>query len=119
MLLSARPCPLSPRIAPETTDSWSDEEFLAHLGLMSKRGITRAAILLLGKPESTFLLNPRPAEITGRLTGEERAYEHFTIPFVLSTTRLYAKIRDYNLHLLAPGELIQREVEKYEQGTVL
>ena len=108
-----------PRVAPETIDSWSDEEFLAHLGLMSKRGITRAAILLLGKPESTFLLNPHPAEITWRLTGEERAYEHFTIPFVLSTTRLYAKIRNYKLHLLAPGELIQREVEKYEQGTVL
>ena len=77
------------------------------------------SILLLGKPESAFLLNPHPAEITWRLTGEERAYEHFSIPFVLSTTRLYAKIRNYKLHLLAPGELIQREVEKYEQGTVL
>ena len=109
----------SPRIAPETVDGWSDKELLSHLGIASRRGITRAAILLLGKPESSYLLNPHPAEITWRLMEEERAYEHFTIPFVLSTTELYGRIRNYKLRLLPPGELIQREVEKYEQGTVL
>lgn len=109
----------APRIQPETVDGWSDKEFLSHLGVVSKRGITRAAILLLGKPESAFLLNPHPAEITWRLMEEERAYEHFTIPFVLSTSELYGRIRNYKMRLLPPGELIQREVEKYEQGTVL
>ena len=109
----------SPRIPSETIDSWGDAEFLAHLGLATRRGITRAAILLLGKPESSFLLSPHSAEITWKLMEEERAYEHFTIPFVLSTTQLYARIRNYKLRLLSPGELIQREVEKYDQGTVL
>lgn len=109
----------SSRIDPEAVDGWSDREFLSHLGLVTRRGVTRAAILLLGKPESAYLLNPNPAEITWRIMGEERAYEHFTIPFVLSTAQLYGRIRNYKIRLLAPGELIQREVEKYEQGTVL
>lgn len=108
----------SPRIAPEAVDSWSDEELLHHLGLLTKRGLTRAALLLLGKPESAYLLNPHIAEITWRLIGEERVYEHFSIPFIL-TTRLYQRIRNYKLRLVPPGELIQREVEKYEQTTVL
>ena len=109
----------APRISAETVDGWSDREFLAHLGVLTKRGITRAAILLLGKPESAYLLNPHPAEITWRLMEEERAYDHLTIPFILSTTELYGRIRNYKLRLLPPGELIQREVEKYDQGTVL
>ena len=107
------------RIDRETIDSWSDEEFLGHIGLTTKRGLTRAAILLLGKPESAYLLNPHLAEITWRLAEEERAYEHFTIPFVLATTALYSKIRNFKIRLLPPNELIQREIEKYDQGSVL
>ena len=109
----------SPRISPETVDAWSDDEFLRHLGLLTRRGMTRAAILLLGKPESVYLLNPHMAEVTWRLMGEERVYEHFSIPFILTTTRIYQRIRNYKLRLVPPGELVQREVEKYEQTTVL
>lgn len=109
----------SPRIAPEAVDSWNDDEFLRHLGLLTKRGLMRAAILLLGKPESAYLLNPHMAEITWRLMDEDRVYEHFSIPFILTTTQLYQRIRNYKLRLVPPGELIQREVEKYEQETVL
>ena len=71
---------------------------------------------MLGKPESAYLLNPHLAEITWRLAEEERAYEHFTIPFVLATTALYSKIRNFKIRLLPPNELIQREIEKYDQG---
>ena len=109
----------SSRLEPEVIDSWKDEEFLRHLGLLTKRGLTRAAILLLGKPESAYLLNPHMAEITWRLMEEDRAYEHFSIPFVLSTTQLYQHIRNYKIRLLPPGELVQREIEKYDQSTVL
>ena len=109
----------SPRISTEEVDAWSERDLLRHLGLFTKRGMTRAAILLLGKPESASLLNPHMAEITWRLMGEERVYEHFSIPFILTTTELYARIRNYKLRLVPPGELVQREVEKYEQATVL
>ncbi len=109
----------SPRIPAEEIDAWSDNDFLRHLGLLTKRGMTRAAILLLGKPESVYLLNPHMAEVTWRLMDEERVYEHFSIPFILTTTELYRRIRNYKLRLVPPEELIQREVEKYDQRTVL
>lgn len=107
------------RISRETIESWTDEQFLLHIGVMTKRGLTRAAILLLGKPESAYLLNPLLAELTWRLVGQESAYEHFTIPFVLATTQLYGRIRNIRIRLLPPDELIQREVEKYDQKSIL
>ena len=109
----------SGRVKKEAVDGWTDEEFLGHVGLMTKRGLTRAAILLLGKPESAYLLNPLLPEITWRLVGQETAYEHFSIPFLLTTTQLYGRIRNIKIRLLPPEELIQREVEKYDQATVL
>lgn len=81
--------------------------------------MTRAAVLLLGRPDSAYLLNPHMAEVSWRLMGEERVYEHYSIPFILSTTELYHRIRNYKLRLVPPGELVQREVEKYDQRTVL
>ena len=107
------------RIAPDTINSWTDEQFLLHIGLMTKRGIVRAALLLLGKPESAYLLNPLMAELTWKLIGQEAAYEHFSIPFILATSELYARIRNIKIRLLPPSELVQREIEKYDQVTVL
>lgn len=109
----------SSRIPAEEIEAWSDEQFLKHVGLLTKRGITRACVLLLGSPESAFLLNPLMAELTWKLVGQESAYEHFTIPFVLATTQLYSRIRNIKIRLLPPDELIQREVEKYDQSSVL
>lgn len=107
------------RIPAETVESWSDEELLRHAGLITKRGITRACILLLGKPEAAYLLSPLMAELTWRLVGQETAYEHFGIPFVLATSQLYSRIRNIKIRLLPPNELIQHEVEKYDQRSVL
>ncbi len=109
----------SSRISSDIVDSWSDQEFLAHVGLLTKRGMTRAALLLLGKPESVYLLSPHMAELTWKLVGQESAYEHFSIPYILTTTQLYGRIRNIKIRLLPPDELVQREVGKYDQGTVL
>lgn len=109
----------SPRISEDEVDSWTDEDFLRHLGLLNARGLTRTALLLLGKPQVFSLLSPLMAEMTWRLVGQEEAYEHFQPPFILNTTRLYQCIRNIKIRLLPPGELIQREIEKYDQKTVL
>lgn len=107
------------RISEDVVASWSDEKLLGQIGLVTKRGITRACILLLGKPESSYLLSPLMAELTWKLVGQENAYEHFGIPFVLATSQLYSRIRNIKIRLLPPDELIQREVEKYDQSSVL
>lgn len=98
---------------------WSDQAFLDRAKLTQNGQLTRAAILLLGKPESAYLLSPHPAQLTWKLVGPEEAYEHFGPPFFLNSTRLYRRIRNIQLRLLPEGELIPHEIPKYDQKVVL
>lgn len=98
---------------------WSDGAFLDRATLTQNGAITRAALLLLGKPESAWRLNPHPAEMTWKLEGEERAYEHFGPPFLLTSSQLFARIRNIQLRLLPDNELLAHEVAKYDQKVVL
>ena len=52
-------------------------------------------------------------------TEGKQAYEHFGPPFLLSTTRLYQRIRNIQLRLLPQDELLPIEVSKYDQKIVL
>lgn len=105
---------------PETTiRAWDEMSFLTQLKLAVDGGLTRAALILLGRRESTHHLSPYVAELTWKLEGEERAYEHFHPPFLLETSRLYQRIRNLRLTLLPPGQLIPIELPKYEQRIVL
>lgn len=109
----------SNRFPAEEVRGWSDTAFLDRARLTIEGGITRAALLLLGKSESAHLLSPHPAQITWRLEGPERAYEHFGPPFLLNTTRLYQKIRNVQVRILPDNQLLPVEVSKYEQKIVL
>lgn len=107
------------RIPAATILGWDEATFLAHAKLSVSGGITRAAIVLLGRREATHLLSPFVAELTWKLEGEERAYEHFHPPFLLETSRLYQRIRNLRLSLLPPGQLIPVDLAKYDQAIVL
>lgn len=107
------------RFSAEEITKWSTVNFLNRAKITQDGKITRTAILLLGKPESAYLLSPHPAQITWKLDGPERAYEHFGPPFLLTTTQLYQKIRNIQLRLMPSGELLPHEVSKYDQKVVL
>lgn len=98
---------------------WAMETFLDKAKLTQSGQITRTTLLLLGKSESTYLLSPQPAQMTWNLEGTERAYEHFSPPFLLTTTQLYQKIRNIQLRILPQDELLPVEVSKYDQKIVL
>lgn len=98
---------------------WSDATFLDRAKLTQNGAITRAALLLLGKAESSWRLSPHPVEITWKLEGEERAYEHFGPPFLLTSSQVFARIRNIQLRLLPENELLAHEVAKYDQKVVL
>ena len=70
-------------------------------------------------PESAYLLSPHPAQMTWKLEGPERAYEHFAPPFLLNTSALYQKIRNIQLRILPQNTLFTIEVSKYDQKVVL
>lgn len=98
---------------------WTEEAFLDRAKLTIRGTITRAAVLLLGKEESAHLLSPHPAQLTWKLEGHERAYQHFGPPFLLNTSSLYQKIRNIQLRILPDDELLAVEVAKYDQKIVL
>lgn len=98
---------------------WSVTKFLDRARITQGGKITRTALLLLGKAESAYFLSPHPVQITWKLDGTERAYQHFGAPFLLSTTDLYQKIRNFQLRLLPVGQLVPHEIAKYDQKMVL
>ncbi|UXZ55632.1 putative DNA binding domain-containing protein [Halomonas sp. 7T] len=98
---------------------WPLATFLDRAKLTVDGKITRAALLLVGNEEAAPLLTPHPAQLTWKLEGPERAYEHFSPPFLLTTTQLYQRIRNIQLRLLPQDELLPIEVSKYDQKIVL
>jgi ATP-dependent DNA helicase RecG len=84
-------------ISPVEIDGWSDEEFLNRAKITVKGKITRTAIILLGRPESTHFISPAVAKITWILkdaNGMEKDYAHFEPPFLLAVDKVASKIRN-------------------------
>lgn len=107
-----------PRLADEV-GAWDDTTFLEKARLTVDGGITRAALLLLGARTSEHLLSPHPVEITWKLVGQESAYEHFHMPFLLEATSVKNRIRNVQIRLLPPNELIYREISKFDDRSLL
>lgn len=107
------------RIDPDEVRGWPVATLLDRAKVTQRGHVTRAALLLLGRAESAYLLSPHPAQMTWKLVGQETAYEHFGPPFLLTTSQLYQRIRNIQLRLLPDDELLPHEVSKYDQKVVL
>lgn len=103
----------------QTVMGWSDATFLDRAKLTRDGQITRTTLLLLGKQEAAHLLSPHPAQMTWKLEGPERAYEHFGPPFLLASSDLYRKIRNIQIRILPEDQLLAVELAKYDQKIVL
>jgi ATP-dependent DNA helicase RecG len=106
----------NPRLAHEL-DTWDDIIFLNKAKLTIKSKVTRAAVLLLGKPESEHFIAPGSSRITWVLKDKdnvERDYEHFTCPLLLTVNEVYLKIRNLKYRYIKDGTLFPDEVEQYD-----
>ena len=106
------------RFSVSEINKWADPVFLERLRLTVEGKITRAALILLGKRESSYYLLPNPAQLTWKLEDKTRAYEHFAPPFLLSTSELFQKIRNYQIRILPEDSLLPIEVSKYDKKVV-
>jgi ATP-dependent DNA helicase RecG len=98
-------------------DEWDDVTFLNKAKITINGSITKAAIILLGKPESTHFISPAVSKISWILRskdGIELDYEHFTSPLILSVDQLYSKIRNLKYRYFQEGSLFPEEVYQYE-----
>ena len=111
----------SSKIPAIEVDSWNNEEFLSHSNMMRDGQLTRAAILLLGKPISLQKIHPAVAQITWTWQDEEEIvqdYEHFTIPFILTVDKVLGKIRNRTMRELPGGTLFPDTMKQYDEYTI-
>ena len=105
-----------PRLAGEVSN-WDDVTFLDKAKVTIRGAITRAAILLLGRPESDHFLSPAPGVISWILkdeANEEMDYEHFGPPWVLRVDEVWRKIRNLRYRHMPGGTLFPLEVNQYD-----
>ena len=99
-------------------DTWSDEVFLNKAKLTIDGKITNTAILLLGKPESLHYIN-HIGEMVWRLANMDNVGQVFTIPFLLTTTEVMHKIRNYPFKIFPNNSFLPGEGMKYDNEVIL
>lgn len=97
--------------------AWDVPTFLDKAKITIQGRITHTALLLLGRREATHFLPM--AQITWKLVGEEQAYEHFSPPFLLTTTEVLQRIRNIPQKLFPQNQLLATEVSKYDTRVIL
>ena len=107
-----------PRLAKEC-DSWDDKVFLDKAGLTIDGKVTRTTLLLVGKETATHKLN-HIAQIVWKCFQDGQVFgDIYTIPFVLTTTELLSRIRNYRFKIYPKDSLIPAEVWKYDTESIL
>ena len=109
------------RIPEAEVNAWTVETFLSKCGIMKNGGITRAAIILLGKYESAFKLRPAVAQVTWTRRDEKQEvvdYEHFTVPFILTVDEILSKIETLTMREMPGGTLFPDTMKQYDDYTI-
>ena len=105
------------RIPEAEVNAWTVETFLSKCGIMKNGGITRAAIILLGKYESAFKLRPAVVQVTWTRRDEKQDvvdYEHFTVPFILTVDEILSKIENLTMREMPGGTLFPDTMKQYD-----
>lgn len=102
----------------EELENWNDTTFLNKAMVTINGKITRAAIILLGRPEAEAYLSPSVATISWILKdreGREKDYEHFSTPWILNVDAVYKKIRNLRYRHMPDGTLFPVEINQYDE----
>ena len=106
----------------DEVDSWDDITFLNKAKITQKGKITRTALLLLGKDESEFMLQPADPKIRWILLdskGRQKAFHISGIPFLNAIDEIYSKIRIIRYqYIVKEGTLFPEEVDQYDSFTI-
>lgn len=95
---------------------WDDIKFLNKAKLTIKGKITRTCFILLGKEEEEHFLDSA-VKIRWNLKtvdNQDKDFEIFSIPLILSVDEVYRKIRNLKYRYLREGTLFPDEVLRYD-----
>lgn len=99
---------------------WDDAKFLDKAKITIKGKITRTALILLGKEESEHFLGSF-VKIRWNLKtidNQDKDFEIFSIPFILSVDEVFSKIRNLKYRYLREGTLFPDEVLRYDPFSI-
>ena len=102
-------------------EGWDDTTFLNKARVLRQGTLTNAALLLLGRPESSALLVPAVVRISWVLKdahNRELDYEHIEPPFLLAGDRLLQRIRNLTVRALPNGTLFPQEFTQYDPWVI-
>lgn len=96
---------------------WDNATFLNKIKVAVDGQLNRAALILLGKEESTHHVAPAQPRMTWILKDDknvEQDYRHYDPPFLLAVDDLLAKIRNLTIRHLPDGTLFPVQVSQYD-----
>ena len=109
---------------PELSDElgeWDDWRFLRKLKVAVGKQLTRAAILLLGRPESSHLLPEANLQISWILQendGIPKDYRHFGLPLLAATEAVFKTVRNLTFRHMDDGSLFPTELPQYDPWVI-
>lgn len=101
--------------------SWDTLTLLNKARLAKGGKITRSALLLLGKDEAAHHLAPVDAKMSWILRnaqGGAVSSQHFGMPFLLSTERLFSRIRNVTVEHMPDGTLFPSVLQQYDTWVI-
>jgi ATP-dependent DNA helicase RecG len=105
----------------EEVDGWDDWRFLRKLKIAINRHLTRAALLLLGKPESNHFLPNTNLQISWILQDQDgvpKDYRHFGLPLLTATEGVFGAIRNLTFRHMEEGSLFPTELPQYDSWVI-
>lgn len=95
-----------------------DVPTLLNKARITKQGkVTRSTLLLLGKDEAAHFLSPADAKISWILRDSHNRTEssqHFGIPLLLSTDKVYGRVRNVTIEHMPDGTLFPTAIPRYD-----
>lgn len=95
-----------------------DVPTLLNKARITKQGkVTRSALLLLGRDEAGHFLSPADAKISWILRDAQNRTEssqHFGVPLLLSTDKVYGRIRNVTIEHMPDGTLFPTAIPRYD-----
>ena len=101
-------------------EAWDNSKFLDKAKLTIKGKVTRTALILLGKEEAEHYLGSfvKIRWNLKTLDNQDKDFEIFSIPLILSVDEVYKKIRNLKYRYLRDGTLFPDEVLRYDPFTI-
>jgi ATP-dependent DNA helicase RecG len=101
--------------------AWDPITVLNKARLTKNGKITRSSLLLLGKDEAAHYLAPVDAKMSWILRtaqGVGVSSQHFGPPFLLSSDRLFARIRNVTVEHMPDGTLFPAALQQYDPWVI-